>query len=171
MKETPRKRKMSTSSLNEISTDQLRKGIWVRVRGRRYYARPPPLYAKIFELLDYRFFYTAKPPWVGDFGTIIKNVKFYSLSMRSKKFVRAKSEIKVSHGCFWTHFQVSKWFVKILTLTPWVFFSFFFIRKIMAFYRMLSIHKKCFPSCSACVAFFYGHSAWVEHFLAHTKHA
>jgi hypothetical protein len=54
MKETIRRRKTVTSSLNEISTDQLGKRVVAR-GGRRFSGRPPPLFYKYSRFLD-RYF-------------------------------------------------------------------------------------------------------------------
>ncbi len=32
---------------------------------------------EIFNLMDSRYFYTIKPPWVGDFRTVIKDSKLF----------------------------------------------------------------------------------------------
>jgi hypothetical protein len=32
---------------------------------------------EILDLMDSRDFYTKKPPWVGDFGTVMKNLKLF----------------------------------------------------------------------------------------------
>ncbi len=49
---------------------------------------------EIFDLLDSRYFYAIKPPWIGDFGIEIKNAKYFVLT---RKFF---SEIKIAYGCF-----------------------------------------------------------------------
>ena len=83
--------------------------------------------SEIFNLLNSRDFYTIKPPWVDDFGTVIKNQLFsvwswfksfiqnsFSLRMLSiHNFflgggVGAKSKIKIAHGCFWIYLLVNQ---------------------------------------------------------------
>ncbi len=81
---------------------------------------------EIFSLIDSREFYIIAPPWVGDFGTVIKSLKLFRFCHDVEVFFRedfvlvhaehalkkifiARSKIKkVFYGCFGTHLQVSK---------------------------------------------------------------
>jgi hypothetical protein len=60
---------------------------------------------EIFDLMDSRDFYTIKPPWVGDFGTVIQNLKLFRFGhdfefFSMKIFLKASSKIKISCGFF-----------------------------------------------------------------------
>ncbi len=53
---------------------------------------------EIFNLLDSRDFYTIKPPWVGDFGTVIKNSKLFRYGHDFKVFPRNFELAYVEHA-------------------------------------------------------------------------
>jgi hypothetical protein len=48
---------------------------------------------EIFDLIDSRDFYTIKPPWVGDFGTVIKNSKLFRFRHDLEVFSRENFEL------------------------------------------------------------------------------
>ncbi len=48
---------------------------------------------EIFDPKDSRDFYTVKPPWVGDFGTVIKNSKFFRFRNDFDVFSRKNFEL------------------------------------------------------------------------------
>jgi hypothetical protein len=68
--------------------------------------------------MDSYDFYTIKPPWVGDFGNVIENLKLFRFRHDFKffsrenfdlvhaepgqknNFLRARSKIKNYYGCF-----------------------------------------------------------------------
>ncbi len=46
-----------------------------------------------FSLIDSRDFYTIKPPWVSDFGTVIKNSKLFRFRHDFEGFSRENFEL------------------------------------------------------------------------------
>ncbi len=97
---------------------------------------------EIFILVDSRDFYTKKPPWVGDFGIVMKKSKLFRFrhdfevfsrenfelvhaeTALKKYFLRVRSKIKKSiMVVFEPICKFPKRFFKIFTL--WVFFTCF----------------------------------------------
>jgi hypothetical protein len=53
---------------------------------------------EIFDLMDSRDFFTIKPPWVGDFGTVLKNSKLFHFLHISKFFRENYELVHVEHA-------------------------------------------------------------------------
>jgi hypothetical protein len=123
--------------------------------------------------MDSRDFYTIKPPWVADFGTVIKNSKLFRFrhdvedysrenfelvhtEPALKIFLTARSKIKKGLLLFLNPFASSKNDFKSLL------FGYFLLvlknSKLFSFYRMFSLRSHFVTACSACVGILLPHA-------------